>query len=334
MNDERRSRVLRAIVEDYVATNEPVGSKALVERHKLGVSSATIRNDMAALEQEGLIAQPHTSAGRIPTDAGYRAFVDRIDDVKPLSSAEKRAISQILSSTQSIDDTLARTVRLLSRLTHQVALIQYPVRTQTTIRRVELVQLSPERILVILITDTGEVEQRIVEALDPIDEDDVRGMRRAFNEALEDTRLDALEDTLSALAVPVSLAQTAAAIAERLVELARSKRQDRLIMAGAANLARAGSEFGTHMGPLLEAIEEQVVLLKLLADMQADGIAVQIGSENRFEALAGASLIATGYGTEDTTASLAVLGPTRMDYPTTMAAVRAVAKYVSTILSD
>lgn len=334
MNDERRIRVLRAIVEDYVATNEPVGSKALVERHKLGVSSATIRNDMAALEQEGLIAQPHTSAGRIPTDAGYRAFVDRIDDVKPLSSAEKRAISQILSSTQSIDDTLAQTVRLLSRLTNQVALIQYPVRTQTTIRRIELVQLSPDRILVILITDTGEVEQRIVEVLDPIDEDDVRDMRRAFNEALEDTRLDAVEDTLSGLAVPAALAQTATAIAERLVELARSKRQDRLIMAGSANLARAGSEFGTHMGPLLEAIEEQVVLLKLLADMQADGIAVQIGSENRFEALAGASLIATDYGTEDTTASLAVLGPTRMDYPTTMAAVRAVAKYVSTILSD
>lgn len=334
MNDERRSRVLRAIVEDYVATNEPVGSKALVERHKLGVSSATIRNDMAALEQQGLIAQPHTSAGRIPTDAGYRAFVDRIDDVKPLSTAEKRAISQILSNTQSIDDTLAQTVRLLSKLTHQVALIQYPVRTQTTIRRVELVLLSPDRLLVVLITDAGEVEQRMVDVRGALDEDDVRRLRRLFNDKLEDTRLDAVAESLARLTVPTSTVETASAVADHLIELAQSKRQDRLIMAGAANLARAGSEFGSHIGPLLEAIEEQVVLLKLLADMQADGVAVQIGRENRFEPLAGASLVATGYGTEDSTASLAVLGPTRMDYPTTMAAVRAVAKYVSTILSD
>ncbi|MEK9808975.1 MAG: DeoR family transcriptional regulator, partial [Candidatus Nanopelagicales bacterium] len=126
MLEERRLAVLRAIVEDYVATREPVGSKALVERHALGVSSATIRNDMAALEDEGYIAQPHTSAGRIPTDLGYRAFVDRLAGVKPMSAAERRAIANFLAGAVDLDDVVARSVRLLAQITRQVALVQYP----------------------------------------------------------------------------------------------------------------------------------------------------------------------------------------------------------------
>src|SRR5688500_11142543 len=123
--DERKLEVLRAIVQDYVATQEPVGSKALVERHHLGVSPATIRNDMAALEDEGYIAQPHTSAGRIPTDKGYRLFVDRLSSVKPLSTAERRAIQSFLEGALDLDDIVARTVRLLAQITRQVAVVQY-----------------------------------------------------------------------------------------------------------------------------------------------------------------------------------------------------------------
>src|SRR4051812_15790401 len=117
--DERKLAVLRAIVEDYVSTNEPVGSKALVERHNLGVSPATIRNDMAVLEEQGYIAQPHTSAGRVPTDKGYRLFVDRLSQVKPLSSAERKAIETFLAGAVDIDDVVMRTVRLLAQLTRQ-----------------------------------------------------------------------------------------------------------------------------------------------------------------------------------------------------------------------
>ena len=126
MLEERRLAVLRAIVEDYVSTHEPVGSKALVERHNLGVSPATIRNDMAALEDEGFIAQPHTSAGRVPTDLGYRLFVDRLSGVKPLSPPERRAIHQFLDDAVDLDDVMSRTVRLLAQITRQVALVQYP----------------------------------------------------------------------------------------------------------------------------------------------------------------------------------------------------------------
>ena len=143
--EDRKLDVLRAIVEDYVSTQEPVGSKALVERHNLGVSPATIRNDMAALEDEGYIAQPHTSAGRIPTDKGYRLFVDRLSTVKPLSTAERRAIQNFLDGAVDLDDVVARTVRLLAQLTQQVAVVQYPSLTRSTVRHVELVPLTHRR---------------------------------------------------------------------------------------------------------------------------------------------------------------------------------------------
>ena len=125
MLDERKLAVLRAIVEDYVSTTEPVGSKSLVDRHHLDVSPATIRNDMAVLEEQGFIVQPHTSAGRIPTDKGYRLFVDRLSGVKPLSSAERRAIETFLAGAYDLDDVVMRTVRLLAQLTRQVAVVQY-----------------------------------------------------------------------------------------------------------------------------------------------------------------------------------------------------------------
>ena len=156
MTDQpRRMKVLQAIVEDYVASREPVGSKALVERHDLGVSSATVRNDMAALEDEGLIEAPHTSSGRIPTDKGYRYFVDRISEVRPLSAAERRAVQTLLNNADDIDDIMASTVQVLSQLTRQVAVVQYPHMDSSVIRRVEFVLLSEDRMLAVMILSTG-----------------------------------------------------------------------------------------------------------------------------------------------------------------------------------
>ena len=183
MVEDRKLAVLRAIVEDYVSTHEPVGSKALVERHALGVSPATVRNDMAALEEEGLIAQPHTSAGRIPTEKGYRLFVDRLSQVKPLSAAERRAITTLLQGAVDLDDVVQRSVRLLAQLTRQVAIVQYPVLSRSTVRHVEVVTLGSARVLVVLILSTGRVEQRIVELPGALDDDKVASLRLAVNRA-------------------------------------------------------------------------------------------------------------------------------------------------------
>lgn len=344
MNDGRRAQVLRAIVEDFVATNEPVGSKAIVQRHTLGVSPATIRNDMAQLEQEGYIAQPHTSAGRIPTDLGYRMFVDRIDEFKPLTQAERRAIFQLIDGDVELDEMLDRTVRVLSGLTHQVALIQYPTVSLARIKHIEIVGLGPNRVLVVLITDAGQVEQRTV--TQALDDDGVRAVRDRINAEFSGKKLSRVmgdagssRTPTAAEAGPSEAVELDEAEVEKIraavIDLVAATREDRLIMAGTANLARSGRDFGEQMAPILEAFEEQVVLLRLLTSMaeDRDEISVRIGRENTHESFSSTSVVAAEYGHDaGSSARLAVLGPTRMDYPTTISAVRAVAKYVSSLL--
>src|SRR6187455_1030899 len=195
--DDRRFEVLRAIVADYVATKEPIGSKTLVDRHNLGVSSATIRNDMAVLEAEGYIAQPHTSSGRIPTDKGYRQFVDRIAEVKPLSTAERRAILDFLETGVDLDDVLRRGVRLLAQLTRQVAIVQYPTLSASSVRHLEIVSLTPARLLLVVITDSGRVDQRIVELGDAIDEHELTQLRDRLGQAMEGKPLAAASIAVS-----------------------------------------------------------------------------------------------------------------------------------------
>ena len=331
--DERRFDVLRAIVTDYVNTQEPIGSKALVERHQLGVSSATVRNDMAVLEAEGYIAQPHTSSGRVPTDKGYRLFVDRISEIKPLSQAERRAILSVLDSSVDLDDVLRRSVKLLAELTRHVAVIQYPVLSTATVRHLEVVALTSARLLLVVITDSGRVEQRMVALSRDITDDEVVLLRDAFAGALHGKRLTEASAAVAEVAnsAPRDIADLVIAVAAVLVETLVEREEDRLVLGGTSNLARAASDFSADLGGMdavLEALEEQVVVLKLLArTSRTDRVTVQIGRETRNDNLRGASVVSTAYGASGTVlGSVGVLGPTRMDYPNTIASVAAVAK--------
>ena len=337
MSEPRRLEVLRAIVEDYVHSREPVGSKALVERHQLGVSSATIRNDMAVLEEEGLITAPHTSSGRIPTDKGYRLFVDQISEVKPLSAPEKRAIQALLEGAEDLDDVMDRTVRLLSHLTNQVAVVQYPHLGSAAVRHLEFVLLAPNQVLVVLIATNGTVQQRVVQLPEAVPEASLAELRQHFLGSVSGIKLTSLpqELALAVAALPFRQRRGGTALARTLEQLAGINRDDRIVMAGTANLARSTVDFPLSIGPVLEALEEQVVMLRLLSEMKHDafGVSVRIGRENPHGGLAEASVVATGYG-PDSLAKVGVLGPTRMDYPTSMAAVRAVARYLSRILTD
>ena len=271
MQEERRLAVLRAIVEDYVATEEPVGSKALVERHGLGVSPATVRNDMAALEDEGYITQPHTSAGRVPTDKGYRLFVDRLTTVKPMSAAEKRAISTFLDGAVDLDDVVSRSVRVLSQLTRQVAMVQYPTLSRSTVRHIELVALAPSRLLVVLILSTGRVEQRVVELGADLTDLSLAELRARLNRAATG---EVIAEAVTALRACVPAVDGAATqtVVEALVDAMVDHRSDeRIVVGGAANLARYGDSFDSAVRPLLEALEEHVVLLKLLGEATTGG---------------------------------------------------------------
>ena len=336
MLEDRRLAVLRAIVEDYVSTREPVGSKSLVERHALGVSSATIRNDMAVLEDEGYIAQPHTSAGRIPTDLGYRAFVDRLSGVKPMSGAERRAISNFLAGAVDLDDVMARSVRLLAQITRQVALVQYPSLVQSTVLHLEMVRLSETRILLVLIADTGRVEQRSVDLPYPMTDDDVALVRSRLVTAVigqkcaeHAPRLEPFVETMD-----VAIRPSVTVIVASLLDATIDTVEQRVVLGGTANLARYRDSFATNLEPVLEALEEQVVLLRLLGEVSGD-VTIRIGHENPVEDLQGTSVIATGYGRGDAVvAGVGVVGPTHMDYPGTIAAVSAVAQYLGRILDE
>ena len=335
--EDRKLQVLRAIVTDYVSSQEPVGSKALVDRHNLGVSPATVRNDMAALEEEGYIMQPHTSAGRIPTDKGYRLFVDRLGSVKPLSVAEQRAIQTFLAGAIDLEDVLLRTVRLLAQVTQQVAIVQYPTLSHSVVRHVEVVSLSGSRVMLILITSTGRIEQRGVE-LSNHDEETLAELRAHLNAAtvghpanLAAARLSRLVDDL-----PPSLQVLGPACIAVLLEMLGSETSSRVVVGGMGNLTRFGDTFETAVRPVLEALEEQMVLLKLLGEATAaEVVTVRIGHENPVRELQSTSVVSSGYGSaDDSWATLGVVGPTRMDYPSTMASVRAVARYVGRFLSE
>jgi heat-inducible transcriptional repressor len=339
--EERKLAVLRAIVQDYVQTSEPVGSKALLERHHLGVSAATVRNDMAALEDEGLIAAPHTSAGRVPTDAGYRVFVDQLSELKPMSAPARTAISTFLQGAVDLDDVVDRTVRLLASLTQQVAVMQYPSLTRSSVRHVELVPIGANRLMVVLIVNTGRVEQRVIESsqdlLSAEGERLIADLRTGLNAKVTGHQLTEAASRLQSL--PDSFAPAdrdlVRAVVRSLDDALVEEREERVVLAGTSNLMRFGTDFPLTIGPVLEALEEHVVLLTLLTTMSDEGdvVAVRIGHENPYAGLSATSVVSTGYGTgRDVVAGLGVLGPTRMDYPTTMASVRAVARYVSQIL--
>ena len=339
MVSDRSLAVLRAIVQDYVASREPVGSKSIVDRYSFGVSAATIRNDMALLEEEELIVAPHTSSGRIPTDKGYRVFVNQLADLRPLTPAQRQAIETFLGEATDLDEVLSRTVRLLSQLTHQVALVQYPSLGRSHIRHVELVRLSETRVMTVLITDTGRVEQRLIDLHAMLDDDFLTELRNALNSSLAALSLPEAAAALAEFAgrFPQDRRQLVGQVVESLIEQVAANRGEKLVMAGAANLALTADDFTGSIYPVLEAIEEQVTLLRLFAEMEPDstGLSSSIGSENAPFGLSETSVLTSNYSTSGgELARLGVLGPTRMDYPNNMAAVRAVARYLSRLLGE
>lgn len=336
-SEDRKLDVLRAIVEDFVSTREPVGSKAIVERHHLGVSAATVRNDMAQLEDEGYITHPHTSAGRIPTDKGYRLFVDRLSTLKPLSAAERKAIEKFISGAVDLDDILRRSVRLLAQVTRQAAVVSYPSLSRSSVRHIELVQISPIRVMMVVITDTGRVEQRIAEVPAGLDVDDISVLRTAMNTALTGVKLADSTPVVESLPEHVDrpLRPTMTILCTVLLDVLVEPVESRIVIGGAANLTRNAADFTQTLGSVLEALEEHVVLLRLIDESaRPDGLYVSIGEENEVEGLRSTALVAMAYGEQSNRlGGLGVVGPTRMDYSANISAVLTVARYIGRLLS-
>jgi len=230
-------------------------------------------------------------------------------------------------------------VRLLAQLTRQVAVVQYPSLSRSTVRHIELVPVGGGRLLVVLITNTGRVEQRLVDLRADPAEAVLGELRGRLNAATSGRGLADVTGAVAGLAEGFAAGdqKLVRTVIEALEDSLDTEREERIVLAGTANLARSGPDFVQSIGPVLEALEEHMVLLRLLTDMAegAEGVGVLIGSETAHAGLQEASVIASGYGSQgEVVARLGVLGPTRMDYPTTMAAVRAVARYVSRFLNQ
>ena len=328
----RQLEILKAIVDEYVATEEPVGSKTLATRAGLGVSPATIRNEMALLEDAGLITQPHTSAGRIPTNKGYRVFVDQLAKVKPLSSAERKAIENFLDGATDLDDVISRTVRLLAQVTKQVAVVQYPSLMKAKVRHIELVLLNPSRVMIVLITDAGRVEQRMVELVFEITEGALSDLHKKVNSLIATQSLSNVASKLESLSTSYrgSDKSNIVVIITTLIEMAIEHPEEKVVLAGASNLARANQDLSSSIHPILEALEEQVVLLRLLSGTDSS-VKVEIGDEQSEKSLRKTSLVKVGYAN---IGALGILGPTRMDYASSISAVNAVANYVGSFLTE
>lgn len=342
----RRMTVLRAIVEDYIRSQEPVGSSSLAHHHDLGVSSATIRNDMAALDDEGYLVQPHTSAGRIPTEKGYRYFVDRLSTVVPLSPAQRRGIANFLRGSVSLQDTLRRAARLLADITGQVAVVASPSLSKSTLRHVEMVPVATEMLLAVVITDSGRVAQHLMHA-DPMPDDRTLSVFcRSVNTEAAGLSLPRAADRIR-MTAEAAMRPLADTLAGTLEDMAADERESELYMAGTSRLAQRTSP--TDLAPLFDALEEQVVLMKLMSALSEErsdkGVGVAIGSETGSPELRNASVVTSGYGhamvvsSHDQSAGgthplafVGSIGPTHMDYAATIAAVRAVARYLTAFI--
>jgi heat-inducible transcriptional repressor len=334
--DERKAEILRAIVEQYVATAQPVGSQTVTHTTGLGVSAATVRNEMSVLEGEGYITQPHTSAGRVPTDRGYRYYVDHLAGSGQLPAPERRRIAEFFTSaTLAMDELLAQTSTLLAGVTAHAAVVVGPETQAVVVRSAQLVRLHPRVLLAVAVLSNGAVEKEVLELDDDIDESVLSAASGRVAEHLDGQCLSELTRTLpDAGAGDVADALVRAAC-ESLRARVEQHEGESLYVGGASRLAAEHDAFGfTSFARLLELLEQHVVLAGLMRELLGPGLTVSIGSENERADLRECSLVLAPYLVAGEVAgTLGVLGPTRMDYRKAQAAVVAVSHRLGRQLS-
>ncbi len=335
MLSERRRHVLSALVEEYVGSAHPVGSKVLVERYDLKCSPATVRTELAILEETGHVFQPHTSSGRVPTDSGYRAFVDGLlsepDRGDGVQADETR--SEALEAAE-VDDLMRETSALLTRLTSCMSVVLAPTLARAAIRRIDLLWMAPGRALFVLITESGQVVNRHIELAHDASPERLAEVERALNASLDGKRASQIRQLRQALSE-----SSQDGVVERLVdailECLDEADRDRLYHGGMLPLLSQPEFADTgQVRPLVSALEDGLTLLETLSGLlEEHGVAIRIGHENRRVELEHVSIVATHYGDASREGVIGVIGPTRMDYSKAIAAVRWVADSLSEALS-
>ncbi len=332
MLSERRRAVLAALIDEYLHTSQPVGSKALVERHNLRCSPATVRAELATLEEGGYVWQPHVSAGRVPTDAGYRVFVDdvreRLDAIRLAPQEVERIRAAYDALEAEMSDILRETSGLLSRLTSYVAVVAAPALKRARIKRISLVPLAERRVLVVVVTDSGQVANRSIDLDVSVPEPTLASVERYLTGILEDKIGEQVATMLADVTEPTdTFARITVQVLREVVDCLREADEDRVVTGGmAALLAQPELKDPGVARPLVELLEDGLAMLRVLSEVASSrDVAVRIGHENPDPALGRMSFVASPYGSGSRTGVVGVIGPTRMDYPRAIATVRVVA---------
>lgn len=319
--DPRCREVLREIVVHYVSTGEPVSSRTLAKGGKFGLSSASLRNAMADLEDLGYLYQPHTSAGRVPSDRGYRYFITHLMRSRRLSVAEKVTIDDQVGQTGDLEDVMNVASRLLSRMSDQVGVVFMPTLQNLVMRSINFIRVSETRLMVVVVTSNGVVVNRIIESAEDYSREELEAIGRYLTGEFQDRSLVAVRDRLTEL-----LADERAmydALHRRRISLGVEAIEDvlpherELVVEGAVSILRK-PEFADagSMRRAMAAFEEKEKLVELLNRcLDADGVQILIGSESRFTESYNLSLVAARYGPAGSPAgTVGVIGPTRMEY--------------------
>ena len=322
MLDERKQRILQAVIQDYISSAEPVGSRTLARKYDLGVSPATIRNEIADLQMLGYLEHIHTSSGRVPSSKGYRLYVDSLLPVQPMTDAEKAMIDKwYKAKVQQLDQVFQETAKIISKLTRNVSLVLAPQISKAAFRCMQFLPLDDHRVIAVLMTDAGFVENRIMEMPAGSSFEDFQRMAKVINGCLAGHTLGAIQNgSLKQIEAEIGdngLYESAMTLIDKALN---SQRKERLYLGGTTEMMEQ-PEFHNvdKVKELLIMLEKDQLMKDILKAHLGDGLTVTIGQENEYSGIKDCSIITATYHLDgELLGSMAVLGPTRMEYGRTM----------------
>ena len=332
--NDRKTKILEAIVMDYIKTAEPIGSRTIAKKYDFGISSATIRNEMSDLEDMGLIIQPHASAGRVPSDMGYRLYVDSLMRHRPLTDEETMYLQRmIMSNIHHVDYLMQETAKAIASLTRYATVVSEPREKKTAIKHVQLMPMDDRSILVIWVTDTKAVKNKTVPIQDPPDYDTLAALAKILNNALQNKTIDTITQQIVSELLE-AFGTHARMLMPILGVLADALKAEGQVYKSGVNNFLAFPEFADRdkVQAVLHALESQDMLSALLGLAPADEIQIIIGTENQVESLQNCSLIRANFSLGDQGGVIGIIGPTRMDYAQAVSVMRGMLANINTVL--
>ncbi len=335
--NERKIKILQAIINDYIATAEPVGSRTIAKKYDLGISSATIRNEMSDLEEMGFIIQPHASAGRIPSDLGYRLYVDRLMQHKELDDSEQVYLQNVINRNISrIDYLMEETARAVSMMTKYTSIISEPVVVKTKLKQIRLIPLDEHSVMLIIATEENFIKNHILKVNNALSDEEIYRASNKINVILKGHTLEDInQDTVGELSYALSEhSDLIHPLLRAIAQTIRSAENVQVHLSGTKNILTF-PEFSDvqKAKSLFQTLEERDVLVTLLGETADSDMEILIGNENSIEEMKDCSIIKTTYKVGDNThGTIGVIGPTRMDYSQVVSVLNSMVKNIERVL--